>query len=88
MSKDLAISDDIMMRLQAGAFNSLCHHLRVRSDEVQNIDLMSISGFCRNCLAKVRYLFFVSHIYYQVTEINIYLIFHIIIFTSYSSGWY
>jgi hypothetical protein len=43
----------IMFQLQAGAFRSLCQHLRERSDEVQNIDLMGLSGFCRNCLAKV-----------------------------------
>ena len=38
--------------LEAGAFRSLCHHLTERSDTVQNIDLMTVSGFCRNCLAK------------------------------------
>ncbi|KAL3907616.1 MAG: hypothetical protein SGILL_008798 [Bacillariaceae sp.] len=43
---------DIVERLEAGAFQSLCAHLRERSDQVQNIDLMTISGFCRNCLAK------------------------------------
>ena len=42
-----------MIRLQAGAFLSLCYHLRMRSDTVQNMELMTISGFCRNCLAKV-----------------------------------
>ena len=47
------LSEKVMIRLQAGAFNSLCHHLRVRSDTVQNLELMTISGFCRNCLAKV-----------------------------------
>jgi len=48
------LSKKVMIRLQAGAFNSLCHHhLRVRSDTVQNLELMTISGFCRNCLAKV-----------------------------------
>mmetsp|Transcript_51879 Transcript_51879/g.110242 ORF Transcript_51879/g.110242 Transcript_51879/m.110242 type:complete len:562 (-) Transcript_51879:98-1783(-) len=41
-----------MVCLQAGAFLSLCHHLRDRSDEVQNMELMTVSGFCRNCLAK------------------------------------
>lgn len=40
------------MRLEAGAFRSLLQHLSERSDAVQNIDLMTISGFCRNCLAK------------------------------------
>ena len=42
----------IVEKLEAGAFQSLCTHLRERSDQVQNIDLMTISGFCRNCLAK------------------------------------
>ena len=41
-----------MVRLRAGAFLSLCRHLRDRSDEVQNMELMTIGGFCRNCLAK------------------------------------
>ncbi len=52
-AQDLVLSERVVHRLQAGAFLSLCHHLRTRSDEVQNIDLMNISGFCRNCLAKV-----------------------------------
>jgi gephyrin len=42
----------IIEKLEAGAFRSLCSHLKERSDEVQNIDLMTVSGFCRNCLAK------------------------------------
>lgn len=50
---EMLLSERVMIRLQAGAFVSLCQHLRIRSDEVQNIDLMTISGFCRNCLAKV-----------------------------------
>jgi uncharacterized protein len=36
--------------LEAAAFRRLVAHLRERSD-VQNIDLMSLAGFCRNCLA-------------------------------------
>lgn len=48
------LSEKVMTRLKAGAFSSLCIHLRERSDVVQNIELMTISGFCRNCLAKVR----------------------------------
>jgi molybdopterin adenylyltransferase len=39
-------------KLEAGAFRHLVEHLKERSDQVQNIDLMTISGFCRNCLAK------------------------------------
>jgi hypothetical protein len=48
------LPSDIVERLESGAFQSLCSHLRERSDQVQNIDLMTVSGFCRNCLAKVR----------------------------------
>jgi hypothetical protein len=37
--------------LEAAAFRALVKHLRERSD-VQNIDLMNLAGFCRNCLSK------------------------------------
>lgn len=37
--------------LEAAAFRTLVAHLRERTD-VQNIDLMNLSGFCRNCLSK------------------------------------
>jgi len=37
-------------RIAAGAFRRLLDHLRHRSD-VQNVDLMGHTGFCRNCLA-------------------------------------
>jgi hypothetical protein len=37
--------------LEAAAFRRLVQHLRERTD-VQNIDLMNLAGFCRNCLAK------------------------------------
>ena len=37
--------------LEAAAFRRLLAHLRERSD-VQNIDLMNLAGFCRNCLSK------------------------------------
>lgn len=37
--------------LEAAAFRQLVSHLQARSD-VQNIDLMNLAGFCRNCLAK------------------------------------
>ncbi|WP_455372611.1 DUF1244 domain-containing protein [Limibacillus halophilus] len=36
---------------EAAAFRTLVNHLRERTD-VQNIDLMNLSGFCRNCLSK------------------------------------
>lgn len=37
--------------LEAAAFRRLVQHLQQRTD-VQNIDLMNLAGFCRNCLAK------------------------------------
>ena len=37
--------------LEAAAFRRLVQHLRTRPD-VQNIDLMNLAGFCRNCLSK------------------------------------
>jgi len=37
--------------IEAAAFRGLLQHLQRRTD-VQNIDLMNLSGFCRNCLAK------------------------------------
>lgn len=37
--------------LEAAAFRRLVAHLRARP-EVQNLDLMNLAGFCRNCLAK------------------------------------
>lgn len=41
---------DIATELEAAAFRRLLKHLEARSD-VQNIDLMILAGFCRNCLA-------------------------------------
>ena len=46
--------DLVMVDMAAGAFRALCEHLQQRGDQVQNIDLMTVGGFCRNCLAKVR----------------------------------
>ena len=37
--------------LQSAAFERLLNHLKERKD-VQNIDLMNLAGFCRNCLSK------------------------------------
>jgi len=41
----------INQELQSATFERLLNHLRERKD-VQNIDLMNLSGFCRNCLSK------------------------------------
>ena len=39
------------IELEAAAFRGLVEHLQNRTD-VQNIDLMNLAGFCRNCLSK------------------------------------
>lgn len=46
--KDL--DDATRTELEAAAFRRLLEHLRERTD-VQNIDLMNLAGFCRNCLS-------------------------------------
>ena len=42
--------DKTRTELEAAAFRRLVDHLRTRTD-VQNIDLMNLAGFCRNCLS-------------------------------------
>ena len=44
------MGDKTEIELEAAAFRRLVAHLRERAD-VQNIDLMELAGFCRNCLA-------------------------------------
>ena len=39
-------------KLEAAAFRALMDHLLVQRPEVQNIDLMNLAGFCRNCLSR------------------------------------
>ena len=45
------MTKDQQTQIEAAAFRGLVQHLQQRSD-VQNIDLMNLAGFCRNCLAK------------------------------------
>jgi uncharacterized protein len=47
---EVAMNDKDRTELEAAAFRRLMEHLRGRSD-VQNIDLMNLAGFCRNCLS-------------------------------------
>ncbi len=44
------MDDKTRTELEAAAFRHLLDHLRSRTD-VQNIDLMNLAGFCRNCLS-------------------------------------
>ena len=46
----MSIDDAKRIELEAAAFRRLTEHLRGRTD-VQNIDLMNLAGFCRNCLS-------------------------------------
>ncbi len=45
------MDDSTKTELEAAAFRRMVEHLRERT-EVQNIDLMTLAGFCRNCLSK------------------------------------
>lgn len=47
----MSISKDQQTELEAAAFRRLLEHLDSRKD-VQNIELMNLAGFCRNCLSK------------------------------------
>ena len=44
------LDESTRTELEAAAFRRLVEHLRGRTD-VQNIDLMNLAGFCRNCLS-------------------------------------
>ncbi len=47
----MKLDDKTRTELEAASFRRLVEHLRGRTD-VQNIDLMNLAGFCRNCLSK------------------------------------
>ena len=46
----MAIDQNTRTELEAAVYRRLVEHLRTRTD-VQNIDLMNLVGFCRNCLS-------------------------------------
>ncbi len=46
-----SLTEQQRIELEAAAFRRLVQHLRDKP-EVQNIDLMNLAGFCRNCLSK------------------------------------
>ena len=46
----MPMNEETRTALEAAAFRRLLEHLRTRTD-VQNIDLMNLAGFCRNCLS-------------------------------------
>lgn len=46
----MSLDDKTRIELEAAVYRRLVEHLRSRND-VQNIDLMNLAGFCRNCLS-------------------------------------
>lgn len=46
------IDEQTRTELEAAAFRALIHHLMEKRPDVQNIDLMNLGGFCRNCLSR------------------------------------
>ena len=51
VSNILIMTEDKKQELQSATFERLLKHLDERKD-VQNIDIMNLAGFCRNCLSK------------------------------------
>ena len=46
------MDDRTRLELEAATFRALVHHLMEKRPDVQNIDLMNLGGFCRNCLSR------------------------------------
>ncbi len=46
------IDEKTQIELEAAAFRALRDHLMVQRTDVQNIDLMNLAGFCRNCVSR------------------------------------
>lgn len=46
------MDDQTKLELEAAAFRTLRDHLMEKRTDVQNIDMMNLAGFCRNCLSR------------------------------------
>ena len=46
------MDDQTQLELEAAAFRTLREHLMEKRTDVQNIDMMNLAGFCRNCLSR------------------------------------
>ncbi len=46
------MDDQTKLELEAAAFRTLRDHLMVKRTDVQNIDMMNLTGMCRNCLSR------------------------------------
>lgn len=51
MAEEYVMDEQTRIELEAAAFRRLRDHLAQRTD-VQNIDMMNLTGFCRNCLSR------------------------------------
>lgn len=51
MTQQIIKDEQVRLEVEAAVFRKLVQHLQNRTD-VQNIDLMDLAGFCRNCLSK------------------------------------
>ena len=51
MAKTPIEDEATRIQVEAAAFRQLVEHLQARTD-VQNLDIMNLAGFCRNCLSK------------------------------------
>ena len=50
--RETKMDEQTKLEIEAAAFRSLKNHLMEKRTDVQNIDLMNLAGFCRNCLAR------------------------------------
>src|SRR3990172_13320441 len=50
-AREIGMDEKMRTELEAAAFRTLVDHF-CKSTDVQNLDLMNLAGFCRNCLAK------------------------------------
>jgi len=46
------MDNQTQLELEAAAFRALRHHLMIKRTDVQNIDMMNLTGMCRNCLSR------------------------------------
>jgi uncharacterized protein len=49
---EVPMDDNTRTQIEAAAFRRLLHHLMHDRPDAQNIDLMNLAGFCRNCLSR------------------------------------
>ncbi len=50
--KEAEMDDQTRTEIEAAAFRALREHLMEKRTDVQNIDMMNLAGFCRNCLSR------------------------------------